>query len=209
MKLLLKRYIYKTGLDIIAPLKCGTRWLEGLDIENRVHTSDFKLSKLSENVHSGTTFVYRPVFEHMKSAILTELNMGLDLKGILIQLKSNTLNHWNVNLYSRLYLLWEVHKFKFCNLKDLSHLIESPTLMETYEYGRYVFNLPQQWKSINEVFRSFPHNDMMRLKRAVMNEEMWLELMVEDELDTINRDNKKFLFDELVLPPPPRSFNII
>jgi hypothetical protein len=76
--------------------------------------------------------------------------------------------------------------------------------METYEYNMYEFKLPHQWKSINEVFRSFPHNDMMRLKRAVMNEEMWLEMMVEDELDTINRDNKKFLFDELFLPPPPR-----
>jgi hypothetical protein len=73
MNSIIKRYIYKSGLDIVAPLKCGTRWLEGLDVENRISTFSFTIADLQKHIHSGTTFIWRPVKEHMVSALKTEL----------------------------------------------------------------------------------------------------------------------------------------
>ena len=207
MRTILKRYKYKGGLDIIAPLKCGTRWLEGLDNGSIVHKADFGLRELSDNVHSGTTFIYRPVVEHLKSALTTELCMGMDIKSIINGIKFERLNHWSPSMYKNLYPLWEIHRFKFCSLKELSNITNTSHTLE-YTSSNYTFELPTQWDSIDAVFESFPHNDIEKLKRAVMNEEMWLSMMVGEDSNTINRDKKNFFLTERRSPPTPSPLTI-
>ena len=185
MKMLLKRYRYKNGLDIIAPLKCGTRWLEGLNPSGKIYQTDFRISDLSKNVHSGTTFIYRPIWEHLKSAIETELSLGLDVKSLITHLKSESLDHWNPNLYKELYPLWKEYGFRFYKLKDLSNISISSGTSGPYEHSMYKFKLPPQWKSVDSVLEEFPYNDIVKLKRAVMNEEMWLKMMVGTEYNSI------------------------
>jgi hypothetical protein len=46
-------------------------------------------------------------------------------------------------------------------------------------------------------------NELVRTNSILKHRMESAEAMLK-ELDTINRDNKKFLFDELFLPPPPR-----
>jgi hypothetical protein len=52
MNHLLKRYVFKSGLDIIAPRKCGTRWLESLDweLDNSTNTGEV-YKNLSKHIY--------------------------------------------------------------------------------------------------------------------------------------------------------------
>ena len=96
----LKRYIFNSGLDIIAPLKCGTRWLEGFDVENRIRTFGLHPTDLPQHIHSGTTFIWRGVREHFLSAIRTELVAfkKKNIYDVVIEIQSGECGHWHRQL---------------------------------------------------------------------------------------------------------------
>jgi hypothetical protein len=185
----LKRYIYKYGLDVIAPLKCGTRWLEDLDVDNRTHHSDFDVNSLKENVHSGTTFIWRPVREHFHSAIQTEWSItpDEDVRNIIIALYRGECGHWHPHLYKELYPIWEKTGFRFHKLRALSELIPSQGELNWMGYfpkwtsTSTKFRLPTEWDSIEGALNSLPSEDTIKLNKLIDDEEKWLKLMIESQ----------------------------
>lgn len=165
-------------MDIVAPLKCGTRWIEGLNPSERLHQWDFGVSSLSVNIHSGTTFIYRPIWEHLKSAISTELNLGMDVRTIIHYIKTEKLNHWCPTLYKQLYPFWEFHSFKFHKLIELSAITPASVIREEYQYDKYEFKLPPQYESVDAILNKLDYNDITMIKQLVSSEEEWLSMMV-------------------------------
>jgi hypothetical protein len=178
----LKRYIYKSGLDIIAPLKCGTRWLEGFDVENRIRTYGLHITDLREHIWSGTTFIWRGVREHFLSAVLTELALTPDkpLLDIVSELKSGESGHWHPHLYKELYTIWSQTPFRFHKLRALSELNPSAGGLK-WNSTMYRFPLPTEWDSVETALSSIPSKHLNRLNKLIGEEEKWLKRMLKSQ----------------------------
>jgi hypothetical protein len=177
-----KRYIFKSGLDIIAPYKCGTRWLEKLDVEKRVSTFSFDTNDLQKNIHSGTTFIWRPVREHFHSAIKTEwaLDHFTDILSIITEMKSGICTHWYPYLYKELYDIWEKTRFRFHKLRALSELTPSAGELE-WTSNMYNFSLPARWDSVESALSLLSPEHTIRLESLISEEEKWLKSMIKSQ----------------------------
>jgi len=175
----IKRYIFNSGLDIIAPPKCGTRWLECFDVEERISRTCFHISEISKNINSNTTFIWRPVREHFLSALQTDLNMNEDFEPIDIinQMEAGEGMHWNPTLYKEVYHIWKETGFTFYKLRALSKI--TPTAYKhRYISKEHIFELPNKWNSISEVLDSLSYEDNVRVEKMITDEEGWLEKMI-------------------------------
>jgi len=116
---------------ILAPLKCGTRYLEKVFGEP---TSELACYNLKTNLFIPTlkTIVIRPPLEHLISALHTEIlgflqnNKDGDINEMLNTFVSfdpkNWQNaHWDKNVYSDLYCYWRRNR-NYVNVIELNNL---------------------------------------------------------------------------------------
>ena len=123
--MVLKRFTYENGLDIIAPLKCGTRWLEN-------ETNPIKIEELSttykiENITKNTYWVYRVGREHLVSALRTEIRTALEFQedntdSIVDGFIKGMGTHWSPILFRYMYSYWNRIEFNVIELNHLSNL---------------------------------------------------------------------------------------
>lgn len=123
--MVLKRFQYENGLDIIAPLKCGTRWLEN-------ETNPIKIEELSglhkiKNLTKDTYFLYRDGKEHLLSALKTEIRGAIefnngDVNQIISSFLNGTATHWSPIIFEFMYIYWNRIEFKVIELNHLSNL---------------------------------------------------------------------------------------
>jgi hypothetical protein len=194
----MKRYIYSSGLDIIAPLKCGTRWLEDFDKENRIQIIGLHPTDLPNHIHSGTTFIWRPVREHFLSAIETDYYVEPDRtdmwESILHYQEYG--GHWYPYLYKKLYPIWKKTRFRFWKLRALSELNEVAAAMP-YHFKQYHFIVPKGYSTAEEAINSLPSKHTNRLNKLIGDEEKWLQLMVEPQYSEKSWEDYSDLEDSL------------
>jgi hypothetical protein len=127
--------------EILAPLKCGTTYLEMVYPDDIVEINNHNLLGLT----GISTIIIREPFEHLESALHTEILMwylynpseSLSIDTVtpiikrFINVDSNPLAtpHWDVNYYEHLYKFWKLSKssIKIVQTSDLT-----PFLKERY-----------------------------------------------------------------------------
>jgi len=147
--------------SILAPLKCGTRYLEKVFGEPSSQISSHAIGgKLF--IENLQTIVVRQPFEHLSSALHTEIlgsiqtNEETDIKDILDEFlsfdplnKQNT--HWDKNMYKNLYWYWRRNRERtdVIDLKDLSSYLQKLKIkkIENYDSNEYNFNHYKFWCS--------------------------------------------------------------
>jgi hypothetical protein len=147
--------------SILAPLKCGTRYLEKVFGEPSSQISSHAIGgKLF--IENLQTIVVRQPFEHLSSALHTEIlgsiqtNEETDIKDILDEFlsfdplnKQNT--HWDKNMYKNLYWYWRRNRERtdVIDLKDLSSYLTRLKIkkIENYDSNEYNFNHYKFWCS--------------------------------------------------------------
>lgn len=199
MKPLLKRYIYRNGLDIIAPLKCGTRWLESLDTDNRLNLiggNGFHMDDMEGKIHSETIWIWRPVREHIKSAIQTELSMRKSLIEVITEIEDGDCDHYSSNLYQTIYPIWEKFRFRFWKLRNISELSKESKLLD-YNSNRYKFKLPNSYSDVDTAINSLSPKHKIRLERIIVEEEKYLKLMIEPQYSEKSWEEYSDLEDKL------------
>lgn len=148
--MIVKKFSYTDKFDIIAPLKCGTRWLEKYttpDSIEEIRYSDFLNIKTSND---SCFLIYRDIKEHFVSALYTEYlwyNHNPIENSKVFNLKKNKLNkidfmkykdfdllfkklttvggHYIPNLWERFYKKKNKSDFKLIHLNNLSSLFEN------------------------------------------------------------------------------------
>ena len=139
--MVLKRFTYENALDIIVPLKCGTRWLEN-------ETNPIKIEELStiykiENITKNTYWVYRVGREHLVSALRTEIRSALefgvdDVDSIMSSFLNGNATHWYPSLFKYMYSYWNKIKFNVIELNHLSTLFTGiPFDSNNYNMNHY------------------------------------------------------------------------
>lgn len=124
--MVIKRFTYENGLDIIAPLKCGTRWLEEKTNPIKIEELWLAANKI-QNITKDTYWVYRVGREHLVSALRTEIRTSIEFNvGNIDSIIDGFINgigtHWSPELYKYMYSCWNRTEFNLIYLNDLSDL---------------------------------------------------------------------------------------
>lgn len=180
-----RRFTYENGLDIIAPLKCGTRWLE--EWTNPIDIQTY--GKIEELIPTPKTYwVYRSPDEHLISALHTEIRANVNINGLSQQSSIESVvesflrgegAHWSPTLFADMYPIHKRIKFKLIPLSNLSTLFS----LELKYSPDWYYDV-SKWDK-DDIMDMIGKNTLYTLLRTINTEIEWL--------NTINRDMKKFL----------------
>jgi hypothetical protein len=141
-----KRFQYQNGLDIIAPLKHGTRWLEEetnptLIIEDPLSRRNISKYQITTDVY----WIYREPTEHLLSALMTEIRTSIefydgDIDYIINSFLNGVGTHWSPYTFRTMYSCWNRFKFKPIHLSNISTLFSAEINFDKskYEMNQYL-----------------------------------------------------------------------
>lgn len=181
----LKRFRYENGLDIIAPLKHGTRWLE--EKTNPISIVEIYSINNIQAITKETYWVYREPKEHMVSALRTEIRTGIEFDGdskdiIIDKFKTDMGLHWSPTLYKSLYPYWNKIGFDLIHLKDLSNLF---TDVEYSSNGYDMSNFIKSKHTTKDIIDLVGFTDIDDLYKLCDKDELWLTKILNKEHNLI------------------------
>lgn len=181
--MVLRRFIYDNGLDIIAPLKCGTRFLENeTKWKETVELSSYEIPRAK--ITNDTYFVWRDGMEWLISALKTEIRGELefnetpDIDRILNEYQNGIGTHWSNTIYKDLHKIWNRREFKLIELKELSNLFPDS------EFERDNYKMLWYHKTsydTDEIMKWIPKDIFDKLCEDVEKDREWLDLLLKRE----------------------------
>ncbi len=183
--MILKRFTYKNGLDIIAPLKCATRWLEEKTNPIKIEELWLPTDKI-QNITKDTYWVYRDGKKHLESALRTEIMGSIEFKGKNLELVidsflNGTGTHWSPIIFKYMYNDWNRIKFNVIELNHLSNLFTGIP----YDPSEYNFNNYHKISNnISTILKMVDTDSLNKLYNMVENDKPYLTKILnkEDEL---------------------------
>jgi hypothetical protein len=192
---------YNNG-KILAPLKCGTRFMIETFGESN---EDIGLGDLTRNLflNGVEVIIIRPPYEHFESAVHTEIlgaynnNKGMEeVEEILQRFRYNhhtieSATHWSGHLYEHLYYYWRRNRkyLKVVELKNLSeYLVSEGIKIPEYNPDKYNFNHYGYWCSKEDLMywvkTTFPYlwKDYMI---QIENSNKYYDYLINKDLSTL------------------------
>lgn len=183
---MVKKFSYTNKFDVIAPLKCGTRWLEKYTNPNNIE--DIKFNELfneNKTYKEKTFFIYRDILEHFKSGLYTEYlwwnhtpikntDVGnLKYKNINELFKKQTIyyGHFIPKLWEMMH--YNKPNFIFIKLDNLKNIFED----ENISYDATEFDFSKEYNDVpskEEVFNMLSENDLHTLNKIIEKENYYL-----------------------------------
>jgi hypothetical protein len=184
--MVLKRYWYKDGVSVLAPLKCGSRWLN--DYTKPLAFSKYDSHKDLREYYSGSEninhFVYREPEKHFITAFHTEVLTyarerrldELELLPTINLFKENRAEHWSTDLWRTLCnsIIDKDVNFKFVNLNNLSSLFEDKYVHNKNEYGFEKNKLFVTKEELLSLLKSKHPKEWMFFNEVIKIEEFWM-----------------------------------
>jgi hypothetical protein len=182
-----KVFKYENGMDIVAPLKHGTRWLEektspSLIIEYPLYNF---VSNFDYLFNENTYWVYRNPIDYLMSALKTEIRTSIEYDGdqtdyIVDSFISGKGHHWSSNLYRVMYYYWKNNNIKPIHLSIISNLFSPET---KFIKGEYEMNTYEKTKYQDDLFIT---NKVGKIRMKLLYEKMnqdsiWLDRILKNE----------------------------
>jgi hypothetical protein len=189
---------------LLAPVKCGTRYLDLIFKDNQI---GFPFTELKKRLFLSniTDIIVRPPMEHLTSAlhtaILTATNktgpnkdVPVDVLSIIDEFcmyeKTDLQNtHWNYKTYETLYWLWRRNrnKINIIELKDLSSYLEKLNIknLPKYDSKDYDFRYHANWCTKDEIMLFIKTNyteHWDNLMKQVEGSNIFYNLLINKEL---------------------------
>jgi len=184
--MVLKRFTYENGLDIIAPLKCGTRWLE--EKTNPIKIEELWLpTNQIQRITKDTYWVYRVGREHLESALKTEIMGSIEFNdGDIDKIISSFLNgkgtHWSPIIFNYMYNHWNRVEFKVIELTHLSNLFTGIP----YDPSEYNFNNYDKISNdMSNILKMVDTDSLNKLYDMVENDKPYLTKILNKEHNLI------------------------
>lgn len=194
-------YKFENGMDIIASLKCGTRFIDNQTIYTSPPFCSIDISEFKNYVTKDTIFIYRDVVDHMLSGLVTDFGLNSKdstLNEIVNQYLLGNGTHWKSNTYLKLYSIWNDVGFKMVNLNDLSTLfdntIHDPILFE----HKSLVGI----KNLSDILKFIPESLRKSLMELAGWDGVWLDRMVRGQKDAIHMseyNELKSKYDSLLM----------
>lgn len=194
--MIVKKFIYIDKYDIIAPLKCGTRWLEKNTKPDYINEIRYvNLFEKKDTPTKKTFFIYRDILEHFKSGLYTEYlwfnHTSLpNTPTFELKLKKQTIDfdkYKNISqLFKKLITIgghfipnqWEgIHKnkpnFIFIKLDNLKNIFDAENLIHNpkdFDFSKEYNDIPTK----EEVFNMLSEDNIDTLNKIIEKETKYL-----------------------------------
>ena len=178
---------YEIAMDIVAPLKHGTRWLE--EKTNPVsiikYPSYNTTSSFDYVFNENTYWIYRNPIDYLMSALKTEIRTSIEFEEdqtdyIVDSFISGNGHHWSSNLYLVMYYYWKNNNIKPIHLSNISNLFSSDIefIKEEYEMNQY-----EKTKYQDDLFIT---NKIGKIRMKMLYDKMnqdsiWLDKILKNE----------------------------
>ena len=176
------RKIEINDLKIVAPLKCGTRWL----LDRAKKSSFIFIDNLKEETDAETIILYRESNDHLISALLTDYIINeCDLNKTLDDLLNYKSPHWRGDMYENIHRAWTYNKFKMINYLNISELIDD------YDYDKNVYDFsvhPPYFLTKQIVLDLVPIDIKEELFKMADNDNYWLKQIQENNDKVISKN---------------------
>lgn len=195
-----KRFKYESGLDIIAPLKHGTRWLE--EKTNPISIEEiFEINNIGV-IEKETYWIYREPKKHLLSALRTEIRTGIEFDGddkdtIIDKFKTDMGLHWSPTLYKSVYQHWNRIEFNLIHLNDLSNLFPG---VEYSPIGYDMSDFEKAKHTTEDIMELVGSTELGKLYKICEEDELWLKRILNNEKGLTSYDllmEKQKTIDEL------------
>jgi|LauGreDrversion4_2_1035121.scaffolds.fasta_scaffold37394_3 hypothetical protein len=180
------RYFYENGLDIITPVKHGTRWLEEKTNPIQILGGPlYEENLIKTPITQNTYWVYRNSREHLISALKTEIRTSIEFgedetERIVNLYLKNKGHHWSGNALFNLYKYWKEYSVIPIKLSEISSLFD-PNLefirteyeMRTYiktDYDDNLFIINKVGKDRMELLYKMADDDSLWLEKVFNGE---------------------------------------
>jgi hypothetical protein len=176
-----KRFRYRSGHDIIAPMKHGTRWLE--EKTNPISIEEIFSIKEIEGITKETYWIYREPKKHMVSALRTEIRSAIEYHEentdlIIDSFINDGSHHWSPTLYESLYQHWNKIGFNLIHLNDLSNLFpQVKYLSNDYDMG----HLKKTNHTTEDIIKLVGLTKINELYKMCDKDELWLKRILNNE----------------------------
>jgi hypothetical protein len=178
---------YENGMDIVAPLKHGTRWLE--EKTNPSSIIKYPPANFTHNFeyvfNENTYWIYRNPIDYLMSALKTEIRTSMEFDGdqtdyIIDSFISGNGHHWSSNLYLVMYYYWKNNNTKPIHLSNISNLfsLETEFIKQEYEMNQY-----EKTKYQDDLFIT---NKIGKIRMKMLYDKMnqdsiWLDKILKNE----------------------------
>lgn len=174
-----KRFTYENGLDIIAPLKCGTRWLEEETNPTNIELLTNPIKIL--NIKPETYWLYRNSTKHLLSALKTETGGAFGypnlnkVNEVINSFLNDTGVHWSPTMFKFTYEHWNRVEFKPIELNNLS------SLFSDIRFDDSKYNMNHFQKKINNdsvIIDMIPYDKLLKLYELIDLDKIYLDMIL-------------------------------
>ena len=198
--MVVKRFTYENGMNILVPAKCGTRWVASnthpTNIIDKIHHKE--IITIKNLVDSKTKMIFRNPHDALISGLHTDyVWSNFTIEELIDNFWKNKLSHCSFDFWEHLYELWDIQPFEFIMQSDLSELFAkkksdlNTSLYDSHQMERYI--------SKDKLKEKIGIVELKKMYDVIDVDAMWLERMIKNERGLVSQrilsNNKKIISD--------------
>jgi len=195
--MVVKKFVYEDGMNLLVPAKCGTRWVDGntmpKSIINAIHHKE--IISVKNLVDSKTKMIFRNPHDALISGLHTEyVWFGYTIKELIDNFWDNKFNHCSFDFWEHIYELWDLQPFELIPQSDLSELFGFKK--SDFNSSLYDSHLMENYISKDELKQKIGIVELKKMYDVIDVDAMWLERMIKNERGLVSyRRFNKIIFE--------------
>ena len=198
--MIVKNFIYKNGMNVLVPAKCGTRWVqEYTNFEGEIqlipHTQILTVNNL---INSKTKMIFRKPHHALISGLHTEyVWYNHTIEELINGFWENKFNHCSFDFWEHIYELWDILPFELIPQYDLTKFFGkiksdfNPSHFDSHENENYI--------SKDELKEKIGIDELKKMYDVIDVDALWLDRMIKNERGLVSQrilsNNKKIISD--------------
>jgi len=194
--MVVKRFTYEDGMNLLVPAKCGTRWVDSNTSPKSIidliyHTEIMTEEKL---VDSKTKMIFRNPHDALISGLHTEyVWFKHSIEELINNFWENKFTHCSFDFWEHIYELWDIQPFELIPQSELSELFGKKKF--DLNKSLYDSHLLENYITKDELKEKIGIAELKKMYDVIDEDAMWLERMIKNERGLIS----KRIFDKAIL----------
>jgi hypothetical protein len=186
--MVVKKFTYEDGMNLLVPAKCGTRWVDGntnpKSIINKIHHTE--IITIKNLVDSKTKMIFRNPHDALISGLHTEyVWSNFTIEELIDNFWENKHSHCSFDFWEHIYELWDNDPFEFVMQSDLSELFKkkksdlNTSLYDSHQMERYITK--------DKLKEKIGIVELKKMLDVIDEDVLWLERMIKNERGLVSQ----------------------
>jgi hypothetical protein len=186
--MVVKKFTYKNGMNVLVPAKCGTRWVDANTnpkniIDPIYHTEIIDMKNL---VDSKTKMIFRNPHEALITGLHTEyVWYNYTIKELIDNFWQNKFNHCSFNFWEHIYELWDIKPFELISQSELSELFgKKKSDLRKSDWDSHTI---ENYITKDELKEKIGIVELKKMYDVIDVDALWLERMIKNERGLVSQ----------------------